>query len=163
MQIRDALPGELAEVGEIRIAAYRADGFLSPASTYEPVLRGLGADGHGDVLVAERGAGLLGTVMLQYWPHAGRVVAGPDEAEIRALAVRPQARGAGLGRALLSAVIARAARRRVRHLVLFTQEDMKVAHRLYRDAGFSRLPDRDWKPEPDVTLLAYGLRLAESP
>lgn len=164
MQIRDALAGELAEAGEIRVAAYRADGFLSPESSYEPVLRALGADGHGHVLVAEQpGGGLIGTVMLQYWPHAGHVVTGPGEAEIRALAVRPHARGAGAGRALLAAVLDRAAREGVRHVVLFTQEDMKVAHRLYKDAGFSRLPDRDWSPEPGLTLLAYGLRLAESP
>jgi ribosomal protein S18 acetylase RimI-like enzyme len=159
MRIRDARPHELAEVGDIRVAAYRADGFLSPASSYEPVLRALGADGHGDVLVADDGAGLLGTVMLQYWPHAGHVVTGPGEAEIRALAVRPHARGAGIGRALLRAVMDLGAQRRVRHLVLFTQEDMKVAHRLYAEAGFSRLPERDWSPEPGVSLLAYGLRL----
>jgi hypothetical protein len=29
--VRDALPGELAEVGEIRVAAYRAGGHQSPA------------------------------------------------------------------------------------------------------------------------------------
>jgi hypothetical protein len=37
---------------------------------------------------------------------------------------------------------------------------MKTAHRLYEAAGFTRLPDRDWSPEPSVVLLAYGLRLA---
>jgi ribosomal protein S18 acetylase RimI-like enzyme len=163
MMIRDAVPAELAEVGEIRVAAYRADGFLSSQSKYEPTLRSLGADGLGQVLVAERPeGGLVGTVMLQGWPQAGRVVTGPDEAEIRALAVLPQARGTGLGRALLAAVLALAVRDEVRHLVLCTQTDMKAAHRLYEGAGFSRLPDRDWSPEPDVSLLAYGLLLAET-
>ena len=32
--IRDARAGELAQVGELRVAAYRADGFLSETSTY---------------------------------------------------------------------------------------------------------------------------------
>jgi ribosomal protein S18 acetylase RimI-like enzyme len=165
MRIRDARPAELADVGEIRVAAYRADGFLSPASDYEPTLRALGADGHGHVLVAERpGAGLIGTVMLQPWrPDGGDIVTGPDEAEIRALAVRPEARGGGVGRALLTAVIDRAAGQGVRHLVLCTQEDMKVAHRLYEVAGFTRMPERDWSPVPGVSLLAYGLRLPEKP
>lgn len=162
MRIRDARPDELAEVGQIRVAAYRADGFLSPTSEYEPMLRALGADGQGHVLVAERqGAGLIGTVMLQPWrPDGGEIMTGPDEAEIRALAVRPEARGDGTGRALLAAVIDRAAGGGVRHLVLCTQENMKAAHRLYADAGFTRLPERDWSPLPDVSLLAYGLRLA---
>jgi ribosomal protein S18 acetylase RimI-like enzyme len=161
MLIREARPAELPEVGDIRVAAYRADEFLGPDSGYEPVLRGLGADGAGTVLVAAEGGELVGTIMLQGWPWAGQVVKGPDEAEVRALAVRPRARGAGVGRALLAAVVERAARDDVRHLVLSTQPDMRTAHRLYEGAGFVRLPDRDWSPEPDVSLLAYGLVLGE--
>jgi ribosomal protein S18 acetylase RimI-like enzyme len=163
MLIRDAHADELDEVGELRLAAYRTGGFLSPDSTYAPRLRELGADGSGPVLVAvDGGAGpLLGTVMLQRWPHAGQVVAGPDEAEIRALAVRPAAQRAGVGRALLAAVIDRAVRDGVRHLVLMTQPDMKPAHRLYEEAGFVRLPDRDWSPEPGLLLLAYGKHLRD--
>jgi len=162
MLIRDAHPDELAEIGDIRVGAYLADGFLSPGSSYAPRLRDLGTDGLGPVLVAadEEHASLLGTVMLQLWPEGGAVVTGPGEAEIRALAVRPEARGAGVGRALLAAVIARAASLGVRHLVLLTQPGMRAAHHLYDEAGFGRLPDRDWSPEQGLTLLAYGLLLA---
>jgi ribosomal protein S18 acetylase RimI-like enzyme len=161
--VRDARPDELAEVGEIRVAAYRADGFVSPDSGYAPILRDLGRNGDGTVLVAVAGpddSRILGTVMLQPWPDAGQVVAGPDEAEIRALAVVPEARGRGAGDALLRAVIERAAQQGVRHLVLLTQPEMAAAQRLYQRAGFRRLPDRDWSPVPGVTLLAYGLALA---
>lgn len=161
MQIRDAKPDELSEIGSIRVAAYRADGFLSPESDYEPTLRGLGGDGAGHVLaaVAEDGK-LVGTVMLQAWPDAaGQLVAGPGEAEIRALAVLPEARGGGLGGALLAAVIERAEREEIRQLLLFSQPDMVVAHRLYEQAGFVRLPERDWSPRPEVGLLAFGLTL----
>ncbi len=42
----------MAEVGDIRIAAYRSGGFISADSGYAPTLRGLGADGNGEVLVA---------------------------------------------------------------------------------------------------------------
>jgi ribosomal protein S18 acetylase RimI-like enzyme len=163
MLIRDAHQDELAEVGELRIAAYRADGFLAPDSRYASRLRELGADGSGPVLVAVDGEPerLVGTVMLQHWPHAGDVVSGPDEAEIRALAVRPELRGAGVGRALLAAVIDRAAAAGLRTLVLLTQPEMKAAHHLYEEAGFRRLPQRDWSPEPGVTLLAYGKHLLD--
>ena len=37
---------------------------------------------------------------------------------------------------------------------------MRAAQHLYHQAGFGRLPDRDWSPRPGVTLLAYGLALA---
>jgi ribosomal protein S18 acetylase RimI-like enzyme len=159
MLIRDAYPGEQGEIGELRLTAYRADGFLAPDSSYAQRLRELGSDGLGAVLVAVDSAGgpLLGTVMLQSWPDAGHVVQGPGEGEIRALAVRPEAQGTGIGRALLTAVIDRAIGEGIRHLLLFTQPDMKAAQHLYEEAGFSRLSERDWAPEPGDQLLAYGM------
>ena len=97
--------------------------------------------------------------MLQVWPESGQVVQGPGEAEIRALAVRPDAQGAGVGERLLRAAIERAATLGVTHLVLSTEPSMRAAHRLYERAGFARLPERDWSPVPDANLLVYGLRL----
>ena len=160
MIVREALPDELAVIGDLRVAAYRADGFLPGASGYTATLRALGSDGAGDVLAAVDGGQILGTIMLQYWPQAGNVVRGPGEAEIRALAVAPHARGHGIGRALVAAIMDRASERQVRHLLLLTLPDMHVAHHLYAEAGFSRLPDRDWSPGPGEILLAYGLVLA---
>jgi GNAT superfamily N-acetyltransferase len=159
--VRDALPGELAEVGEIRVAAYVADGFMSPDSGYAPTLRALGGDGDGEILVAvDEGDGrMLGTVTLQFWPHGGEIGVGRDEAEIRALAVTPGEQGRGTGTALLKAVIERAERAGVRRLLLLTQQEMKTAQRMYQRAGFLRLPDRDWSPVEGVNLLAYGLPL----
>ncbi len=165
MLIRDALRSEMAEVGDIRVTAYLAGSHLSPNSQYEPRLRSLGADGVGDVLVAldadpgPGSAAILGTVMLQPWPHAGQVVTGPQEAEIRALAVAPAAQRGGVGVALLNAIIERAKAREVRHLVLLTQPEMLAAQRMYERAGFIRLPERDFSPSPGAPLLAYGMRL----
>jgi ribosomal protein S18 acetylase RimI-like enzyme len=178
VEIRDARPDEFAELGDVRLAAYAADGFLSPQSTYASTLRALGADGVGHVLVAVEGersdsasqpggaarpvsgrGRILGTVMLQGWPQADEILTGPEEAEIRALAVVPDARGTGLGWELLVAVIGRAAAAGVQRLVLLTRPDMKAAHHLYEKAGFTRLPERDWSPEPGLVLLAYALVL----
>jgi ribosomal protein S18 acetylase RimI-like enzyme len=161
--VRTALPAELTEIGDIRVAAYQADGYLPATSGYVSTLRRLGTAGDGDILVAVDDGRLVGTVMLQHWPHAGQVVRGPDEAEIRALAVAPGGRGKGAGRALVQAVIDRAAGDGIRHLVLCTMGAMRTAHHLYEQAGFSRLPERDWSPEPDVTLLVYGLILTDRP
>jgi ribosomal protein S18 acetylase RimI-like enzyme len=158
--VRDAEPAEFAAIGDLRVAAYQRDGFLSDASNYGETLRTLGTDGTGLILTAVADGQLLGTIMLQLPPHAGQVVRGPDEAEVRALAVAPEARGRGVGRVLLRVVAERAARSGVRHLVLSTQSSMDAARHLYTSAGFSRLPDRDWSPVPGFTLLAYGLPLA---
>ena len=170
MNVRDARPEEFAAIGDLRVAAYRADGFLSGTSSYEPTLRALGTDGAGEILVAVydglgRGGGVrastvLGTVMLMPWPH-GNVVRSPDEAEIRALAVAKDARRLGIGRALVAAVTHRAAECGVHRLLLLTDPGMRAAQRLYAAAGFCRLPDRDWQPGPGPTLLAFGLTLEQ--
>jgi ribosomal protein S18 acetylase RimI-like enzyme len=160
--VRDARPDELAEVGGIRVAAYVADGFMSPDSGYAPMLRALGGDGDGEILVAvDEGDGrILGTVTLQFWPHGGEIGVEQDEAEIRALAVVPGEQGRGTGNALLRAVIERADRAGVRRLLLLTQPEMKTAQHMYQRAGFRRIPERDWSPVEGVLLLAYGLPLA---
>ena len=79
MLIRDARPDEFTELGEIRVAAYLADGFLSPDSQYAPRLRSIGSDGLDPVLVAvrveaDRDGDMIGTVMLQRWPHGGELL-----------------------------------------------------------------------------------------
>jgi ribosomal protein S18 acetylase RimI-like enzyme len=172
----------MAEVSAVRVTAYRAGGFLSAESGYEPTLRDLGADGNGHVLIASAPAGpddadapeqagsaahtdhterVVGTIMLQSWPHTGPVVTGPDEAEIRALAVRPDSQGQGIGRELLRRALDRAIGLGVRRLVLCTEPEMRAAHRLYEQAGFVRLPERDWSPAPGVRLLVYGLNIPD--
>lgn len=175
MVIRDARPDELPAVADLRVRAYVAGGFLSADSGYVPRLRALGTNSDGRVLVATdadeqaiapdatgagSGAGqIVGTIMLVSWPHTGQVVSSPDEAEIRALAVAPGTQGRGIGRALLRAALEVAARQGARSLVLSTQREMRAAQRIYEQAGFARLPHRDWFPEPGTKLLVYGLRL----
>jgi ribosomal protein S18 acetylase RimI-like enzyme len=159
VMVRDARPDELAGIGDLRVAAYRADGFLPSDSGYAATLHALGADGQGEVLAAVDGGQVVGTIMLQAWP-SGEIAQGAGEAEVRALAVAPHARGQGIGAALVTAVIERAASRGVRQLLLLTLPEMRAAHRLYTGAGFARLPERDWSPRPGAVLLAYGLMLA---
>jgi len=160
VRVRDARPDEFACVGDLRVAAYRADGFLAESSGYATTLRSLGMDGTGEILAAVDDERILGTVMLLSWPHGGEVVRGAGEAEVRALAVSSDARGRGIGRALLTAVTDRAAQRDVRRLLLLTQTNMHAAQHLYTTAGFCRLPERDYRIGPDATLLAYGLEIS---
>jgi GNAT superfamily N-acetyltransferase len=160
VDVRDARPEEFAAIGDLRVAAYRADGFLSGGSRYEPTLRALGTDGTGEILVAVDDGRVLGTAMLMPWPH-GNVVHSPDEAEIRALAVAKQARGSGIGRALVTAVIQRAVAWDIRRLLLLTHPDMRAAQHLYGEAGFCRQPDRDWQPGSGSTLLAFSRNLGD--
>ena len=154
MQIRQATAEDMAEVGEIRITAYVAGGFLSADSGYVPHLRALRADGNGQGLVAvapgqqaadgqahpadpagadPAGTGrLLGTIMLQVWPHTGQTVKGPGEAELRPPAVRPGVQGGGVGELLLQACEDRAKALRLRKVFALTT---RAAH-WFLDQGF---------------------------
>jgi ribosomal protein S18 acetylase RimI-like enzyme len=159
MFVRDALPDELGEVGELRVRAYTAQDLLAVAPRYAATLRTLGGDGGADVLVAVEDGRLLGTVLVQPWGPASEIATGADESELRALAVDPQSQGRGVGRALLHAAMDRTRTHGADHLVLCTQPAMAAAQRLYRAEGFARLPERDWSPVPGLTLLAFGRRL----
>jgi ribosomal protein S18 acetylase RimI-like enzyme len=165
--VRPARRTELGAIGEMRIAAYLAQNLLTAHPAYADTLRVLGADGRGEMLVAVGADGdgdgdeILGSIMLDPWHPHSEIARGPDEAEIRGLAVAPAAQGRGVGTHLVRAVVDRATRRGVRRLLLSTQPAMTAAQRLYVAAGFTRLPDRDWSPTPGLTLLAYCLSLGD--
>jgi ribosomal protein S18 acetylase RimI-like enzyme len=159
--VRDARPGELAGIGELRVAAYRAGGLLSANPGYAEVLRGLGISGTGEVLVAEEAGRIIGTVMLEPFHRFSEIAHSPSEAEVRALAVAPHEQHRGAGRALVAAVIDRATVKGIHRVVLSTHPAMTAAQDLYRLAGFTRLPERDWSHFPGVLLLAFGLVLPQ--
>ena len=125
MIIREATQADMPEVGDIRLAAYQAGGFISADSGYASTLHGLGADGKGHVLVAvlpdqdpckagsrsrsgsrpgSTQGRITGTIMLQTWPTLA-AVQGPDEAGDSSAAVRPHAQGQGVGAGLLRRLI----------------------------------------------------------
>ncbi|MFD6095510.1 GNAT family N-acetyltransferase [Nocardiopsis flavescens] len=151
----------MSAVSELRVIAYTADGLLEADPAYVEALRLLGADGHGEVLVAEDGDRLLGTIMFEPWSERSEIARGADEAEVRAFAVAPHGRGRGVGRALVNALVELAREEGVSRLLLSTQEQMLSAQYVYRARGFVRVPERDRSPLPGVTLETYELVLKE--
>jgi len=102
---------------------------------YAEVPRGLGIFGTGEVLVAEDNRRIIGTVMLEPFHRFSEIARNPGEAEVRALAVAPHEQHRGAGRALVAAVIERAAVRGAYRLLVSTQAAMTTAEHLYRLAG----------------------------
>jgi GNAT superfamily N-acetyltransferase len=158
VNVRRAFAGEHARLGEICVAAYAQDG-LGPTG-YDAVLRDVaGRAATADVLVAEDGGELLGTVTLMLERGPLTEIATADEGEFRMLAVTPAAQGRGAGTALVRACADAARERGHRALVCSSQDRMLAAHRLYARLGFVRDPARDWSPVPGVRLLAFALAL----
>ncbi|MER6629952.1 GNAT family N-acetyltransferase [Streptomyces sp. NPDC000987] len=164
--MRQAAPGEYEALGEITARAYLRDGLLDfgESDAYLAELKDVGKRAAAaEVLVAVRQDRLLGGVT--FVPSGGPMadIAGPGEAEIRMLAVAHDARGRGVGEALVRVCLDRArAVQGCARVVLSTQRSMHTAHRIYERVGFARAPERDWNPVPhldDITLLAYQLTL----
>lgn len=105
-------------------------------------------EGQGVFLLASDDADrILGATILLAPGSPLHQVAVDGEREFRMLAVAPDARGQGVGEALVKACIAHAQAAGASGLVLWTQPTMKAAHRLYERIGFARASDRD-QPDP---------------
>ncbi|MQA14162.1 MAG: GNAT family N-acetyltransferase [Pseudonocardiaceae bacterium] len=157
--VRSARYDELDAVGELTVQAYLADGRMDRADPYVTQLRdAAGRARDAELLVAADDTDrLLGTVTVCEPGSPLHEVSQPGELEFRMLAVTPAARGRGIGGLLTRAVLDRAAQRGARRVVLSSSEWMHAAHRLYTRLGFSRLPERDWRPVPGLQLIAFGL------
>jgi len=144
------------ELSALLGAVYVGGGFTDPAvaaQLFDPAaVRARGT------LITVRGTRqgpLLGMIILVPPGGAAGQIAGDQEAEVHLLAVAPEARGRGLGRRLVATVVA-LARASGWRLVLSTQESMHEAQRLYAQAGFVRVPERDWT-RGERRFLAYAL------
>jgi GNAT superfamily N-acetyltransferase len=159
--IRPAEPDELVAVGELTLAAYVANGYLTPDDPYAHDLRA--ADERAaaaDLLVAaDHAHRLLGTVTFCLAGSAWAEVSRDGEAEFRMLAVAPEARGRGVGTALARWCVDRAREQGCTAVVLSSLDAMHEAHRIYERMGFVRTPDRDWWPVPEIRLITYRLEL----
>lgn len=163
--VREARETELERIGALTAEVYGGEGLAGPE--YLEVLkdaRSRWASPATTLLVAhddgaEEAQDILGTVVYAAPGSPLQDLGQGDEAEFRMLATAVPARGRGVGEALVRACIDRAKRAGAPRLVLSTGHDMRAAHRLYERLGFVRLPERDWKPRPDMEFLlkAYAL------
>ncbi|WBB63218.1 GNAT family N-acetyltransferase [Streptomyces sp. WMMC500] len=164
--VRPVRPEEYERAGELVAGAYLADGLLTFGEDdgYVHELRDVrrrATAERAEVLVAVDGDGraeggrLLGSVTFVTAGSPFAELSGAGEGEFRMLAVAREARGRGVGEALVRACLDRARELGARRMVLSSTPDMAPAHRLYGRLGFVRTPERDWYPLPDLPLWAF--------
>jgi [ribosomal protein S18]-alanine N-acetyltransferase len=90
--------------------------------------------------------------------YAGLALAPPDEAWVNNLAVRRDAQRRGIGRLLLEALLAEAARHRVRRVLLEVAVDNGPAQKLYAHYGFETITVRRRYYQPSNTDALVMMR-----
>nr|MDT0661113.1 ribosomal protein S18-alanine N-acetyltransferase [Micromonospora sp. DSM 115978] len=101
------------------------------------------ANGHYYLVAQDAAGGVLG--------YAGLAVQPPDEAWVQNIAVRRDMQRGGIGRSLLTALLAEAARRGARTTLLEVAVDNAPAQRLYASYGFEPVGIRRGYYQPSNT------------
>jgi len=164
--IREARPSEAETVGRLVQAAYAQYESSYPAGAWKRYFEMLGRmDGHfekAQVLIAEMGGRLAGSVT--FYPDGSLSGQGewpPRWAGMLRLAVLPEHRGRGVGRALVEECIARCRKLGIETLGLHTTEWMDVARGMYERMGFVRDQSFDFVPRAGVYAFGYRLDLGD--
>jgi GNAT superfamily N-acetyltransferase len=162
VRIEPISPTDHAALGEMTVAAYRGLPGRPTSDRYAALLRDVASRTRGgEVLVALDDDGtLLGGVTYVADPASDWAeFDAADEAGFRMLAVAADARGRGVGRALVEACIDRARSDGKARLTLMTTANMESAHRLYERLGFRRTPESDIIVDDGLQLRSYVLDL----
>ena len=157
--VRNASRDELALASTIILDAYHEFRPIFPPERWDTVYARWGDVWspllHSEILVAVDNDRLLGVVI--FYPNGS--LSGQGEwpagwAGMARLAVRPEHRRQGVGRALTEACIHRCRQRAIATLGLHTTDWMVAARALYERLRFTREPSLDWQL-PDTLAMGY--------
>ncbi|MEW7291173.1 GNAT family N-acetyltransferase [Aquimarina sp. 2304DJ70-9] len=165
--VRDALPEEFLEVGELMVKVYsQLKGFPSKdeqpsyyemladvgSLTKKPLTRLL-------VALSEDGK-IAGAVVyfgdMKHYGSGGTATKERNASGFRLLAVDPVARGKGIGRILTEACLQIAKDEKQNQMIIHSTKAMQVAWKMYENMGFKRSKDLDFV---QGALLVFGFRL----
>jgi ribosomal protein S18 acetylase RimI-like enzyme len=152
--VEPARPEDYDAIAELTVRVYVDGGLASPGYGAE-LADVAGRADRSELLVVWDSGRIVGSVALVLDGDFGNVTASDDESAFRMLVVDPTAQGRGVGELLVRTCLERARAAGKRRMVLSTDPRMTAAERLYRRMGFTRLPERDWSPEPGIDLLVY--------
>jgi GNAT superfamily N-acetyltransferase len=136
---RDAVAEDLAAVvtmySDDVLGSEREDPSSPPADYYLAAFGEIDADPRQRLVIAELNGEAVGTLQLSFLPHL--VLRGGQRAQIEAVRVRADQRGAGVGEALLRWAIEESKQRGCRLVQLTTNVEREDARRFYERLGFA--------------------------
>lgn len=171
--IREVRPEEFASVGALLVTAYeslpgmpKADELPAYYAMLRDVVKRAGNPAI-RVFAAESAPGeIVGSVDfiddLKHYGASTAVRTIPNGAGIRLLAVKPEARGMGVGKALTQFCIERARQLGRSQVVLHTTRVMQTAWAMYERLGFQRFPEIDFQ-QGSLEVFGFRMQLTRDP
>ena len=154
MIVRDATTADLDQ-----IAALEADLFGSDAWSRDIVREELAGEHRRYLVLVDGDVDGAGEGAVR--GYAGLLVVGTD-GDIQTIAVAPELRGAGHGRALMTELLAEAARRGASQVFLEVRADNPPARGLYASLGFVEIGVRPKYYQPEgIDAIVMQLQLKE--
>lgn len=168
-QIRNAHPSEFKVIGKLMVLVYSGlPNFPQPNDLpdYYEMLQNVGKlieNPKTELLVAvDQDHLILGAVVyigdMRHYGSKGNAPQETNAAGIRLLAVSPESRGAGIGKALTLACIDKAKESGLSQVILHTTSYMPTAWKMYERMGFQREPDLDFE-QGNVPVLGFRLSI----
>ena len=162
VEIGDVFPFELEDASSVIAAAYMEYSFMLPPGLWAKYRNDM-QDVHSrleesELIVARSSGRIVGAVTF----YKDGVNYGPPDwplcwAGLRLLAVHPDSRGLGIGRALTEECIERCRGIGVRTIGLHNMKDMVIARGMYERIGFDREPRFDRDLPGGLLVMAYKL------
>lgn len=168
-KVRNALPGEFAEIGQLMVRVYsQLEGFpkASEQPAYYKMLAGIGSltqNPGTELLVAVSvGNRIAGGVVyfsdMKYYGSGGSATLEQHAAGFRLLAVDPAVRGQGIGQHLTNECIRKARQQGLAQLIIHSTKAMQIAWKMYEKMGFKRSEDLDFM-QGELPVFGFRLRL----
>ena len=163
--VRNARPADRDAIRDLTLSAYSEYAHVmepdSWAGLSAAVQAALSSSDPMERIVADDDGTLIGSVLL--YPASARaygdLASAANDPELRLLAVAPEARGRGVGRALVDECVRRARLAGAAALGLHTSKSMATAMQLYERMGFERAPELDFQPPGAEVVWGYRLKL----
>jgi GNAT superfamily N-acetyltransferase len=169
--LRQAIPGEFSEIGEMMVRVYsQLDGFPkeSEQPNYYKLLANVGQltlNPETELLVAvSPGNKLTGAVLyignMKYYGSGGIATKQKNAAGFRLLTVDPVYRGHGIGKLLTYECIRKTKEKNLGQLIIHTTLAMQIAWKMYEKVGFTRSEDLDFM-QGNLPVFGFRLTLSE--
>jgi predicted N-acetyltransferase YhbS len=159
IKIREALESELEFIRNQRLDAYEEHAATIPNAHWEllkqAITSGADVEAGAELFVAEVDGQIVGSVVL--CPENTDAYKGLADLsvypEIRMLSVAVESRKQGVAQSLINECIKRARERGKKAIGLHTADFMVSAMKLYTRLGFERVPEQDFEPVNDGTIV----------